>query len=257
MHTKLVLIDDDRFFRKSAQRFLESHLDDVMVISCDSAEEGERLIGRHRPQIVILDLKLPGINGMELLERLPHGPSDPDVIVVSGQPATDEQTEETYIEALGLGAHHFHRKGDGQARMLAQVKRLIEERQAMRKERTVENEVLKVPGLELVLYRDDNRASNRGQDVNLTPVEGRYLGLLMENCNKVVPLEKFYTVLCEAEGESSQLFDQTNKQTIRAHICYLRKKLGQNTESESLIQTVRTKGYKLIVPEEQPEAIAA
>ncbi len=257
MHTKLVLIDDDRFFRKSAQRFLESHLDDVMVISCDSAEEGERLIGLHRPQIVILDLKLPGINGMELLERLPHGPSDPDVIVVSGQPATDEQTEETYIEALGLGAHHFHRKGDGQARMLAQVKRLIEERQAVRRERTVENEVLQVPGLELVLYRDDNRATNRGQNVNLTPVEGRYLGLLMENCNKVVPLEKFYTVLCEAEGESSQLFDQTNKQTIRAHICYLRKKLGQNPESESFIQTVRTKGYKLVVPEAQPEAISA
>lgn len=257
MHTKLVLIDDDRFFRKSAQRFLESHLDDVMVISCDSAEEGERLIGLHRPQIVILDLKLPGINGMELLERLPHGPSDPDVIVVSGQPATDEQTEETYIEALGLGAHHFHRKGDGQARMLAQVKRLIEERQAVRRERTVENEVLQVPGLELVLYRDDNRATNRGQNVNLTPVEGRYLGLLMENCNKVVPLEKFYTVLCEAEGESSQLFDQTNKQTIRAHICYLRKKLGQNTESESLIQTVRTKGYKLVVPEGRPVPVAA
>ena len=257
MQAKLVLIDDDRFFRRSAQRFLESYLDDVLVYSCDSAEEGERLIGIHQPQIVILDLKLPGIDGMELLERLPHGPSDPDVIVVSGQPATDEQTEETYIEALGLGAHHFHRKGDGQARMLAQVKRLIEERQAVRQERTVENEVLEIPELGLVLYRDENRANNLGQTVNLTPVEGRYLGLLMENRNMVVPLELFYKVLCESEGESSQLFDQTNKQTIRAHICYLRKKLGQNTESESLIQTVRTKGYKLVVPEGRPVPVAA
>jgi two-component system alkaline phosphatase synthesis response regulator PhoP len=257
MHTKIVVIDDDRFFRRSAQRFLESHLDEVFVISCDSAEEGERLIGVHRPHIVILDLKLPGIDGMELLERMPHGPSDPDVIVVSGQPATDAQTEETYIEALGLGAHHFHRKGDGQARMLAQVKRLIAERQAVRQERTVENEIVEVPELDLVLYRDDNLATNRGQEVNLTPVEGRYLGLLMENCNRVVPLELFYSVLCESEGESSQLFDQTNKQTIRAHICYLRKKLGQNTDSESLIQTVRTKGYKLVVPQEQPEVAVA
>lgn len=247
MKIKIVLIDDDRYFRRSAQRFLESHLDGVQVISCDSAEEGERLITLHRPQIVILDLKLPGIDGMELLTRLSHGPKDPDVIVVSGQPATDEQNIQTYVKALGLGAHHFLRKGDGQEKMLAQVKRLVQDQAVQSSTRAVVNEVLAVSELDLVLYRDDNRATCGDADVRLTPVEGRYLGLLMENRDKVVPLEKFYEVLCEAEGESNQRFDQSNKQTIRTHICYLRKKLGQSAHSESLIQTVRTKGYKLVV----------
>lgn len=245
MHTKIVLIDDDRFFRKSAQRFLESHLEQVQVISCDSAEEGERLIVLHHPQIVILDIKLPGINGMTLLQRLSHGPRDPYVIVVSGQPATDEQNIQTYIEALDLGAYHFHRKGDGQEKMLAQVKRLIQAR-VNQPSTQVTNEVISVDDLKLVLFRDDNRASNNGVEVRLTPVEGQYLGLLMENYGKVVPLQKFYEVLCDTEAESSHFFDQSNKQTIRTHICYLRKKLGQDSDSESLIRTVRTKGYTLV-----------
>lgn len=254
MLTKLIVIDDDRFFRRSVQRFLETHLDDVMVVSCDSAEEGERLIQLHEPQIVILDLKLPGISGMDLLKRLPQGPRDPDVIVVSGQPATNEQTAETYVEALGLGAHHFHRKGDGQDRMLAQVKRRIEERRAIQDDRRVQNEILSVDELDLVLYQDENRVASQGENIRLTPVEGRYLGLLIQNRNRVVPLERFYQALCEAEGESSQHFDHSNKQTIRAHICYLRKKLDRNAESGILIQTVRTKGYKLVVPEPLPVA---
>ncbi len=244
MKIKIVLIDDDRFFRKSAQRFLESHLEEVQIHSCDSAEEGERLITLHRPQVVVLDIKLPGIDGMELLKRLSHGPRDPYVIVVSGQPATDEQNIQTYVEALGLGAYYFHRKGDGEQRLLAQVNRLLQER-ANQMPAPVTNEVLKVPELDLTLYRDENRAQNAGLDIKLTPVEGKYLGLLMENHGKVVPLAKFYEVLCDAAEESDQLFDQSNKQTIRTHICYLRKKLGQDTESEALIRTVRTKGYML------------
>ncbi len=244
MKSKIVLIDDDRYFRKSAQRFLDSHLDNIQIFSCDSAEEGERLITLHRPQIVLLDIKLPGIDGMALLKRLPHGPRDAYVIVVSGQPASDEQNIQTYVEALGLGAYYFHRKGDGEQRLLAQVSRLLQER-ANQRTAPVTNEVLKVPELDLALYRDENRAENAGLDVKLTPVEGKYLGLLMENYGKVVPLVKFYEVLCDAEEESDQLFDQSNKQTIRTHICYLRKKLGQETDSDNLIRTVRTKGYML------------
>ena len=245
MKTKIVLIDDDRFFRKSAQRFLESHLEDVQVISCDSAEEGERLITLHHPQIVILDIKLPGIDGLELLRRLPQGPRDPHVIVVSGQPATDEENTQTYIDALGLGAHHFHRKGDGEKKMLAQVLRLIQA-QAQQPNAIPAHDVLKVPELNLELHMDENRASTDGQEVRLTPIEGRYLSLLMENFGQVVPLERFYAVLCDGDNETDHLFDHTNKQNIRTHICYLRKKLGQDSESESLIQTVRTKGYKLV-----------
>ncbi len=244
MKTKIVLIDDDRYFRKSAQRFLESHLDPVQIFSCDSAEEGERLITLHKPQLIVLDIKLPGIDGMELLKRLPHGPRDSYVIVVSGQPATDEQNVETYVEALGLGAYYFHRKGDDEQKLLAQVNRLLQE-WTNRRTTTMTNEVLKVPELDLALYRDENRAENAGQNIRLTPVEGQYLGLLMENYGKVVPLVRFYEVLRDRAAESDQLFDQSNKQTIRTHICYLRKKLGQDTDSETLIRTVRTKGYML------------
>ncbi|MCY3658318.1 MAG: helix-turn-helix domain-containing protein, partial [Caldilineaceae bacterium] len=83
-------------------------------------------------------------------------------------------------------------------------------------------------------------------DVRLTPIESRYLGLLMSHNGNTVSLQTFYEVLCDAEGESARHFDQTNKQNIRTHICYLRKKLGQDSNSEQLIETVRTKGYRLV-----------
>ena len=68
----------------------------------------------------------------------------------------------------------------------------------------------------------------------------------MSHNGNTVSLRTFYEALCDAEGESARNFDQTNKQNIRTHICYLRKKLGQDSNSEKLIETVRTKGYRLV-----------
>ena len=245
MITKLVLIDDDRYFRRSAQRFLESHLSDVGIISCDSAEEGERLITLHQPSVVILDIKLPGIDGLELLDRMEHKARDPFVVVISGQQATEEQVNATYIDALNRGALHFHRKGDGEQKLLAIVRRQLEA-DTTRRSREPLAEVLELPELNLTLYPNENKAQYADMDVRLTPIESRYLGLLMSHGGNTVSLQTFYEVLCDAEGESARHFDQTNKQNIRTHICYLRKKLGQDSNSEQLIETVRTKGYRLV-----------
>lgn len=95
-----LIIEDEAVLARNMQRFFERH--GYAARTAESAEDGLRLIGASRPDIVLLDYQLPGMNGLELLARLKDSGADLKVVMLTGQGSV-----EVAVEAMRLGATDF------------------------------------------------------------------------------------------------------------------------------------------------------
>ena len=114
---RILIIEDDRSIRKFFRTILEANRYDV--ISADTGEEGYSLITSQCPDLVILDLGLPDIDGMEILSRLRKWSGMP-VVVISAR-----SHEKDKVEALDLGADDYITKPFGTSEMLARIRAAI------------------------------------------------------------------------------------------------------------------------------------
>src|SRR5262245_7180040 len=97
---KLLVIDDDRAVRHLIGRSFEGS--DVTVVAADSAEEGLRLVSEGAPDVVLLDILLPKISGLELFERIRSIDAKLPVVFI-----TALESSETAIKAMTLGAFDY------------------------------------------------------------------------------------------------------------------------------------------------------
>jgi len=95
---KLLLIDDSAFSRKTVKRFLEQ---DYLVLEADGGKEGLRVFAEEKPDIIILDLTMPEMNGLEVLERLKA--MDKSVRVIIGTADIQDYNRQKASELGALG----------------------------------------------------------------------------------------------------------------------------------------------------------
>ncbi|MCF0121532.1 MAG: response regulator transcription factor [Oscillospiraceae bacterium] len=177
------------------------------------------------PELIILDIMLPGEDGVELLKRLRTSPETCRIPVIM---ATAKGTEYDKIKSLDLGADDYLVKPFGMLEMVSRVKAVLRRCAPEPVQR-----LLKTGGL--LLNLDAHTVTADGERVTLTFKEFELLKLFMTNPGMVFTREKLMNDVWGIEfvGES---------RTVDMHIRSLRKKLG---EAGGLIVTVRNVGYKL------------
>jgi two-component system KDP operon response regulator KdpE len=220
---RVLVVDDEPPIR----RFLRTSLSaqGYHVLEAEGGCTALDLIGRNPPDVVILDLGLPDIDGAEVIRRLRHHGSTVPVIVLSSR--TDEPGK---VEALDLGADDYVTKPFGMEELLARLRAALRHRLQQQGERPV----FKSGGLSVDLVRRVVRV--RGEEVKLSPREYDLLRLLVAHAGKVLT-HKF--ILREVWG------GETDVQYLRIYIRSLRQKIEPDPERPQHVVTETGVGYRL------------
>ncbi|WP_374637528.1 response regulator [Paracoccus sp. (in: a-proteobacteria)] len=224
----LILIVDDE---PQIQRFLGHALVAAGYDTCTAGNGAEALaqIATHEPDLMILDLGLPDMNGKEVLERL-RLRSDLPVIVLS---AHDQEMEK--IMALDLGANDFVAKPFGIGELLARL------RASLRPRRAARPDVIRQGGL--VIDLGAHLVSRGGETLRLTPKEFDLLAALASNGGRVMTHHKLLQLVWGPAHVDDVPY-------LRVFIGQLRQKLEQDPARPALILTEPGVGYRWAQPEE-------
>lgn len=222
--TRVLVIDDE----PAIHRFLKPALEvnEYEVVSAETAGEGLRRIAADAPDVVILDLGLPDMDGKEVISRV-RGWSDVPIIVLS---ARDREAEK--IAALDLGADDFVNKPFGMGEFMARLRTALRHRM----QRKGETPVVSVGGLEIDVPR--HRVTWQEEDVNLSPKEFDLLAFLASHAGKVVTHKQILTAVWGAAHEN-------DTQYLRVYIGQLRQKIEPNPSDPCFILTEPGIGYRL------------
>jgi two-component system KDP operon response regulator KdpE len=220
---RVLVIDDEPAIR----RFLRTSLgaQGYSVLEAEDGETGFAMLGRNALDVVVLDLGLPGIGGLEVLKKMRESGLSVPVIVLSSR--TDEPGK---VTALDMGADDYVTKPFGMDELLARIRAAVRHRLQQEGEKPL----FKSGDITVDLVR--RIVTVRGEEAKLTPREYDLLRLLVAHAGKVLT-HKF--ILREVWGS------ETDVQYLRIYIRTLRQKIEENPERPWLIQTEQGVGYRL------------
>lgn len=177
------------------------------------------------PELVILDVMLPGTDGVELLKRMKSSPAFSDIPVIM---ATAKGTEYDKVQSLDLGADDYLVKPFGMMEMLSRVKAVLRRCQPKKPVN-----ICQIDGL--VMNLDEHTVTADGERIQLTYKEYEILKLFMSRPGMAFTREQLFSLVWGEEyiGDT---------RTLDMHIRTLRQKLGSYG---TLIETVRNVGYRL------------
>ncbi|HST93359.1 MAG TPA: response regulator [Microvirga sp.] len=222
--TRVLVVDDE----PAIHRFLKPALEvnEYEALSAGTAAEGLRSIAADAPDVVVLDLGLPDMDGKDVIARV-RAWSDVPIIVLS---ARDREAEK--IAALDLGADDFVNKPFGMGELMARLRTALRHRM----QRKGEIPVLSVGDLEIDIPR--RRVAWHGAEVSLSPKEFDLLGFLASHAGKVVTHKQILTAVWGAAHEN-------DTQYLRVYIGQLRQKIEPNPSDPRFILTESGIGYRL------------
>ena len=224
MSKKLVLaIDDEKDILKLLQYNLER--DGYQVITAKSGEEGLEAARSKKPDLILLDLMLPGMDGLEVCKILRSNKETKNVPILM---LTAKSSEVEQILGLELGANDYITKPFSVKVLSARVKNVFRNKDAKKEG----SPVIRVGAL--VLDRDRRSFTVQGKPVALTKLEFQIIGFLMENPGKVYSRDQLLSGAWEGE---TFVVDRT----VDVHMRSIRQKLGKHRD---LIETVRGSGYR-------------
>ncbi len=217
---KILVIEDDPTVGQYVKRGLEQQMWGVDLVA--DGDEGERLAGSDAYDLVILDMRLPGRSGLEVLHAIRARGFQQPVLVLTAQDAVDAK-----VQTLRAGADDYVTKPFAFEELLARVEALA------RRPRSLASPLLRVADLELDLGTREVRRS--GETIELTPKEFAVLEYLMRHAGRVMSR----TLITEyAWGYH---FDPGTN-IVDVVINHLRKKIDAG-QDRKLIHTVRGVGY--------------
>ena len=221
--TKLLVIDDEARFLRALAISLRARGYDVETAT--SGEEGLEVAAHAHPDLVVLDLGLPGLAGIDVLRALRGWTSVP-VIVLSAR-----QEEQAKVEALDLGADDYVTKPFGMDELLARL------RATLRRSVPGQDEpVIETPDFTIDLGA--KRARNAaGDDVRLTPIEWGIVTTLVRNRGKLVTQRH---LLQEVWGPQYE----TETEYLRVHLAAIRRKLEPTPSRPRYFVTEAGMGYR-------------
>lgn len=196
------------------------------VMTATNGEEGLAIIKRSQPDAVLLDIMLPGLDGIEVCQRLKADPALRDIPVIM---VTAKSEESDVVLGLGIGADDYVAKPFSPRELVARVKAAL--RRGPLRESQEAQARLEYEGVVIDTARHEVLVD--AKPVELTPMEFRLLHKLAAKPGRVYTREE----LLDSVGKSAALVLERN---VDAHIKTLRKKLGAHN---GLIETVRGVGY--------------
>jgi DNA-binding response OmpR family regulator len=223
---QVLVIEDDVDVRDAIGRLLTATGHDVRL--CATALDGLRELAARPPDIVVLDLGLPDLDGAAVLSRIRATSQVPIVV------ATARETESEMIRLLRAGADDYVVKPYSAEQIEARIAAML------RRGRGGAPAGLTVGGLALdPLART---AALDGMPLQLSRLEFDLLAYLMERAGKVVTRRQLLTDVWPDESRSME--------TVDVHVTWLRRKLGERAAQPRYLHTVRGVGIRLSAPEQ-------
>ena len=225
---KILLVEDDAEICSMLKTYLERENFEVAA-ACDG-RQAVRMFSEERFDLVLLDLMIPKISGMDVLQKI-RSQSVVPVIILS---AKASETDKTL--GLGLGADDYITKPFSLAEVLARVRAALRRTNQYDAEPVREPQVLKAGDLSMNL--EDYSVTKAGERIELTAKEFAILKLLMKNPKRVYTKEQIYSLVWNDE-----YFGDEN--AVNVHISRLRNKLEGDPRRPEYVVTVWGIGYKL------------
>ena len=220
---KVLVVDDEESVRELVDLYLSK--EGFEVIPAKDGREALRLNGEHHPDLIILDLMLPGMDGWEVCRQIRSTSRVPIIMLTAHSEEVDR------IVGLELGADDYVVKPFSPREMVARVKAVLRRGAAAGEEA----ETLTFPGLRI--DRTQHRLEVDGEEVHLTPTEFRLLWCLASQPGRVFSRAELLDKIWGYDSES-------DARTVDVHIKRLRQKTRAAEKRSFAITTVWGLGYK-------------
>ena len=221
---KTILIVEDR---EDIAELLQVHIekDGFSTMIASNGEKAIEILDKHKVDLILLDLMLPRISGMQVLKTIKSHQKWGSIPVIIESARSDETD---IVEGLELGADDYVTKPFSQKVLLARIHKILD--RLSFKEKALVN----INQGELVINRDSMEVMTNGTILSLTSIEYKLLELLAANEDKVLNRDFILEAIWK---DDAIVIDRV----IDVHITLLRKKLG---ESSRFIHTIRGVGYR-------------
>ena len=225
----IALVDDDRNILTSVSIALEAEGYRIMTYTDGaSALEGFKT---SPPDLAILDIKMPRMDGMETLRRMRQKSDTPVIFLTSKDDEVDEAL------GLAMGADDYIPKPFNPLELIARIKAQLRRSTKYNEGAKGPEDIIDFGGL--VLNKTSHECVYNEQLLTLTPIEFDILWLLCENRGKVISSEELF------ESVWHESYYKNSNNTVMVHIRHLREKMSGPTGKSDFIKTVWGVGYKV------------
>jgi len=229
---KVLVVDDDAKTVELVKLYLNR--DGYRVLTAHEGNEALRLARENHPDLIVLDLMLPGIDGLEICSIL-RDESDVPIIMLTALTTDDDR-----LKGLDLGADDYVTKPFSPRELAARVRAVLRRLPGERGPEKIEHGTLSVNFIKHEAYLE-------GKPLNLTPIEFKILGVLVKEPGRVFSRAQ---IIEKALGHDFDGFDRT----IDVHILKLRRKLEPDSHRPKFIKTIYGTGYKLMENNSDPQS---
>lgn len=221
---KVLVIEDD----KSISRFITTSLEGngYKVNSAFSGQEGISLTASFCPDVILLDLGFPDMDGLDVLQKIRSWSHTP-IIVISAR--TKEQEK---VEALDMGADDYITKPFGTAELMARI------RTCLRHHRPVTPDHV-YKALDLEIHFEKRIVRLEGKEIHLTQIEYQLLTLLAENSGRVLTYSFIMNTIWGP-------YMDNNNQILRVNMANIRRKIEKNPAQPRYVFTEIGIGYRML-----------
>ena len=220
-----LIIEDEENIGNFMSAILEAN--GYKTILCGTGEQGVQCAESYCPDVILLDLGLPDIDGMKVLEKIRQWTVTP-IIIISAR-----NNEEEKVRALDSGADDYITKPFGNQEMLARI------RTALRHRRQPMESSTGYKAGDLKIDFDKRRVFLAGKEIRLTQIEYKLVSMLAENAGRVITYE---AIIRDIWGPHAD----TNNQILRVNMANIRRKIEENPAVPQYIFTEVGVGYRML-----------
>ena len=229
--TSILVVDDEQEIADLVEIYLVS--DGYKVFKASNAQEGLDILEKEEIQMVLLDIMMPGMSGLEMCKKIRETNNIP-IIMLSAK-----STDLDKILGLGTGADDYVAKPfnplELTARVKSQLRRYTQLNPHSNVHENVRNEI-SIRGL--TINKDNHKVTVFDEEVKLTPIEFDILYLLASNPGKVFSTDEIFEKVW-----NEKVYEANN--TVMVHIRRLRGKMKEDERQDKIITTVWGVGYKI------------
>ena len=227
----ILIIEDDRSISNFICRALAAN--DYKAIPAFRGKEGISLFFSHSPDLILLDLGLPDMDGMEVLAQLQELPQSVPVIIIS---ARDREAEK--VKALDMGADDYVVKPFGVSELLARIRSALRRSERLKLSQGIQRDVYQIKDLTVDLSKHQVLLGD--EEIHFTQNEFKIIELLAIHAGKVLTYDFILKHVWGPYGGSG------NNQILRVNMANIRRKLKENPSDPKYIHTELGIGYRML-----------
>lgn len=228
----ILIVEDE----KNISDFISTVLtaNDYKTVVAGTAKEAMLIITSRCPDLIILDLGLPDMDGVDIIKQVRTWSSVP-IIVASAR--TQEQDK---VNALDLGADDYLAKPIGTSELLARIRAALRHSNKLNTESALYKRPFKAK--ELIIDFEKHLVTLNGEDIHLTQIEFKIIALLARNSGRVMTYD---TIISEIWGP----YADDDNSILRVNMAHIRRKLEKNPAEPQYVFTEIGIGYRMIEDE--------